>query len=91
MKRTMILALLFLLATIPALGQPRHTHSSTRSAVCCSKSSSDEHVHGYTRKDGTKVQPYYRTSPNHTQKDNFSTRGNVNQYNGKHGTKKATH
>ena len=42
-------------------------------------------VSGYTRKDGTYVQPYFRTAPNSTNIDNFSTRGNVNPYTGQPG------
>jgi hypothetical protein len=30
----------------------------------------------------------YRTSPNHTQKDNYSAKGNVNPYTGARGTKR---
>jgi hypothetical protein len=43
---------------------------------------------GYTRKDGTYVQPYYRSNPNSTQSDNYSTYGNTNPYTGKQGDKK---
>ncbi|QJD80208.1 hypothetical protein [Spirosoma rhododendri] len=42
-------------------------------------------VSGYTRKDGTYVQPYFRTAPNATNRDNFSTTGNINPYTGKPG------
>ena len=41
-------------------------------------------VRGYYR-NGTYVRPYYRTAPNSTNRDNFSTRGNVNPYTGKRG------
>lgn len=44
-------------------------------------------VRGYYRKDGTYVQPHYRSAPNHTKLDNWSTKGNVNPYTGKLGTK----
>ena len=44
-------------------------------------------VHGYTKKDGTVVAPYQRTSPNGTQRDNWSSKPNVNPYTGKEGTK----
>jgi hypothetical protein len=47
----------------------------------------DEYVRGYTRQDGTHVDGYYRTDPNNTQYDNYSTKGNVNPYTGKAGTK----
>lgn len=45
------------------------------------------HVRGYTKKDGTYVAPHERTAPNHTNLDNYSTRGNINPYTGKEGTK----
>lgn len=46
----------------------------------------DTHVKGYTRKDGTYVEPHYRSSPNSTTYDNYSTKGNNNPYTGKQGT-----
>lgn len=49
----------------------------------------DEYVQGYTRKDGTYVQPHHRSSPNSTTTDNYSTQGNVNPYTGQPGTKPA--
>lgn len=45
------------------------------------------YVKGYYRSNGTYVQPHYRTAPNHTVNDNWSTVGNVNPYTGKSGTK----
>lgn len=42
-------------------------------------------VKGYTKKNGTYVQPYYKSSPNRTKIDNFSTKGNYNPYTGKTG------
>ena len=46
------------------------------------------YVRGYTRKDGTYVAPHYRSSPNRTQRDNYSTYGNYNPYTGKKGTRR---
>ncbi len=43
-------------------------------------------VRGYTRKDGTYVAPHYRSAPNSSKLDNYSTRGNYNPYTGKTGT-----
>jgi len=37
-------------------------------------------VNGYYRSNGTYVEGHYRTAPNHTNVDNFSTRGNINPY-----------
>ena len=45
------------------------------------------YVKGYTTNNGTYVQPYYRTSPNNTVYDNWSTYPNVNPYTGTIGTK----
>lgn len=44
-------------------------------------------VRGYTKKNGTYVAPHQRTNPNSTKMDNYSTKGNVNPYTGKAGTK----
>lgn len=46
-------------------------------------------VRGYVKKNGTYVQPHRSTNPNGTRSDNWSTRGNVNPYTGKPGTKPA--
>ena len=43
-------------------------------------------VKGSVSKKGTYRSPYYRTSPNKTKIDNWSTKGNVNPYTGKSGT-----
>jgi len=44
-------------------------------------------VDGYFKKDGTYVPSHVRTTPNRSKMDNWSTRGNVNPYTGKNGTK----
>lgn len=45
-------------------------------------------VKGYTKRDGTYVAPHYRSNPNSTKLDNWSTKGNINPYTGEAGTKK---
>ncbi len=45
----------------------------------------DTYVRGYTRNDGTYVEPHYQTRPNNNLNDNFSTKGNVNPYTGREG------
>lgn len=47
----------------------------------------DQYVHGYYRRDGSYVQSYHRSDANGTTSDNWSTRGNVNPYTGKYGTR----
>jgi len=45
-------------------------------------------VSGYYKPStGTYVMPSYKTSPNKTKLDNYSTKGNYNPYTGKTGTK----
>jgi len=44
-------------------------------------------VSGYWKSNGTYVQPHYRTSPNSTVRDNYSTYPNVNPHTGQTGTK----
>lgn len=45
-----------------------------------------QRVDGYTRQNGTYVDPYMRSSPNNTQTDNWSVKPNVNPYTGQAGT-----
>jgi hypothetical protein len=49
-----------------------------------------QRVDGYTRQDGRYVEPYYRSSPNNSYNDNYSTRGNTNPYSGQAGTRAPT-
>jgi hypothetical protein len=53
-------------------------------------SNSQSHgVSGYTRSNGTYVQPYQATNPNSTQRDNYGTSGNYNPYTGHTGRRGA--
>jgi len=45
------------------------------------------HVNGYYKANGTYVQPHYRSAPDNSVNNNWSTKGNVNPYTGKEGTK----
>jgi len=55
--------------------------------IAASSAAAQVHVRGYTKKDGTYVAPHERSAPNHTMLDNYSTKGNVNPYTGKPGTR----
>ena len=57
-------------------------------ALACfaSAASADQYVRGYTRQNGTYVQPHMQTNSNGNPFDNYSTRGNVNPYTGQIGT-----
>lgn len=45
----------------------------------CEKAWADR-VNGYYGTNGTYVEPYYRSHPNHTVTDNYSFKGNINPY-----------
>lgn len=51
------------------------------------EASADQYVNGYMRGDGTYVQPHYRSSPDGSTFNNYSTRGNTNPYTGERGYK----
>ena len=60
------------------------------SVMFVSEAFADTYVRGYTRRDGTYVQPHYRSSPNKSYNDNWSVRPNVNPYTGRQGTRSPT-
>jgi len=62
-----------------------HHSSSVRSYVA--PRASDSRTRGYTRRDGTYVHSYMHSAPDGTKLNNFSTKGNVNPYTNKVGTK----
>lgn len=45
----------------------------------------DVWVKPYIRKNGTYVQPHYRTKPDRNTWNNYSTKGNINPYTGQKG------
>lgn len=47
----------------------------------------DNRVDGHFRRDGAFVPDHYRSSPNSSNWDNYSTRPNVNPYTGREGTR----
>lgn len=55
--------------------------------LCGTELSSQVKVKGYIRKDGTYVQPHMRSNPDGDKSNNWSTKGNINPYTGKEGTK----
>lgn len=46
---------------------------------------SSTYVSGYTKSDGTYVSGHYKTTPNSTNRDNYTTKPNVNPYTGSKG------
>lgn len=78
MKAFRLLLAAVMMVSLSLLAVAAKTKGSSGGAV---------HVKGYTRKDGTYVAPHTRSAPNHTRSDNWSTKGNVNPYTVKVGTK----
>jgi len=85
--------MLALAVSMPALargggGHSSGSHSSYSSNHGSGSSSGASHsISGYTKSNGTYVAPSHATNPNGTKADNWSTKGNVNPYTGKEGTK----
>jgi len=74
MRKITVTSLFFLFIFVASLAFADTTEARTR-------------VRGYHKpKSGTYVQPHYRTSPNRSRLDNWSTKGNLNPYTGKWGT-----
>jgi hypothetical protein len=72
-------------------GGGSHAPRGHAGATGTGSSSSSHAVRGYTTRRGTYVAPHRQTDPDHTQRNNYSTRGNVNPWTGKAGTRNATH
>jgi len=68
-----------------------HASRSPSGTAGTGSSSSSHAVRGYTTQRGTYVAPHRQTTPDHTQRNNYATKGNVNPSTGKTGTKYATH
>lgn len=96
--RTIALAALLVFGLVSSADAGRRggggggSHSSGgHSGMTGTGSSSSSHaVRGYTTKRGTYVAPHRQTDPDHTQRNNYSTKGNVNPWTGKAGTRNAT-
>lgn len=72
-------------------GSGLHSSRSHSGMSGTGSSSSSHSVRGYTTKRGTHVAPYRQTNADHTQLNNYSTKGNVNPSNSKVGRRYATH
>ena len=62
------------------------SHSISTSPGTGSKSSAT-HVHAYTKKDGTYVEPHQRTTADKKFENNYTTKGNQNSATGKDGSR----
>ena len=87
MKLVITIAAAVLFCTGAAQAKGYHYHAPKLSTYHTPKTTYSVPVRGYIKRDGTYVMPSHRTSPNATRLDNWSTKGNVNPYTGKVGTK----
>jgi hypothetical protein len=67
---------------IPSTDYSRYYDPTYRPAV------GHHYVNGYYRRNGTYVKGHYRTNPDNSFYNNWSTKGNVNPYTGKVGTRR---
>ncbi len=56
-------------------------------SLCSAFSKKPIKVRGYFKKNGTYVSPYYRSAPDKSVKNNWSTKGNINPITHKYGTR----
>lgn len=77
------------IAVVLALGVVDVEAGGHRGSSGTGSSSKSHSVRGYTTKRGTYVAPHRQTNPDHTQRNNYSTKGNVNPSTGKVGTRDA--
>jgi hypothetical protein len=101
MKRTILLFSLltvFLTCIVPQYkkdGTPDMRYKANKESYGSSNSSASSDYsnpsvrtqNGYTRSNGTYVEPHMKTNSNSTNQDNFSTVGNTNPYTGKSGSR----
>lgn len=87
--RYLTLVLVLFIASTQVEAKRHRSYGSGYSGT--GSSSSSTYVHGYTKKNGKHVNGYHRTKANGTQRDNYSTDGNVNPWTGKVGHKKANY
>jgi hypothetical protein len=83
--RKLLVALVLICSTLSTAEARRHSQYPSWDTGSGS-SSQYERVEGYQKRDGTTVEPYYRTKSDSTLDNNYSTRGNENPWTGKKGT-----
>ena len=88
MKAFVIILSIAALACTPAFAKGGGGHSGgSHSSSSHSYENGSHSIKGYTKKDGTYVEPSHAKDPNNSRSDNWSAKGNVNPYTGKEGTK----
>ncbi len=78
-----------LLSVLVLTSLPATTYAKKSSGLSSPSKGGSHSVRGHARKDGTYVQPHRATNQNKTQRDNWSSKPNVNPYTGKPGEKES--
>lgn len=60
-------------------------------ALDISSALAQQRVQGYTKKDGTYIAPYTRSTPDRSYNNNYTVQGNTNPYTGQSGTRSPTY
>jgi hypothetical protein len=89
MKSTYVLAVLLSVSCMAHAkgGSSSGGHHQQSTGSLSSGSTSEHHVSSYVKQNGTHVDSHQSTNANSTKLDNWTTKGNVNPYTGKEGTK----
>ncbi|WP_200945677.1 hypothetical protein [Burkholderia sp. Leaf177] len=84
MKKVLLLVSL-VIASAPAFAQLYNNQRAQPSGS--GMYGNDQQVNGYSRSNGTYVEPYHRTEADSNPYNNYSSQGNVNPYTGQVGHK----
>jgi hypothetical protein len=89
MKIILVIALaaIVMLSPVSADARGGGSHNGTSTSHSHSGLTGEHYVKPHVTKKGTYVKGHMQTNPNGTKLDNWSTKGNVNPYTGKPGTK----
>lgn len=69
----------------------KHIVLAALAAAIIAPAFAQTYVKPHVRKDGTYVEGHYRSAPNKTDLDNYSTRGNTNPFTGETGTQRPSY
>ena len=94
MMKSIVFSLIAMVAfsvTVPSISNAKgknngYSSSSYSYSPGTGSKSSSTYVNGYTRKDGTQVGGHYRSTPDNSFNNNWTTKPNINPYTGKEGT-----
>lgn len=57
-------------------------------SILAASAFADNYTRGYIKRDGTSVDGHYKTEPNQSRSDNYSSQGNTNPYTGQRGSQR---